>query len=492
MLEQEKNKKTNLEEREQKLSMLDQGITALEKKDLKILNVLDFGAIGDGVADDAAAIQSALDEANRIGGAEVYVPDGVYAIKTRVRIYSYTRLRLSPGATIIRAGAFTPMLIPGIGDVDGYDGVHDIEIIGGTWDGNQAQFSTQFTNLTFMHVRNVVIRDARIINNYNSHYIELNAARNAAVLNCYFSGFAGVRSTEAIQLDLAKSSSQFPYYGNYDNTPCDGILIQGCVFEDCDRGIGSHSATANVFHKNVRIIGNHFRNLTGQGIRAYQWRWVTISGNTFDKVRTGIEIRPGAGTDASNIGQFVIANNVIKDVIGPDLGYGIWINGEAEARIYDVIISGNNIYNTLDDGIFTNEMRHGTISGNTVRNAGDQGINIVEGQYNTIIGNAVSNSQRHGIVLGSNSIHNVVSNNNCYANGRSTAEDNANIAVVSRANNNNVQGNTVRLLNNLPTYGIWVTGTTSGNIVAHNDARSGGATQLNLTTGVITLGGNVS
>jgi len=483
-----------VENAEQRILDNERRITALENKDLGILNVRDFGAVGDGVTDDAAAIQAALDAANAAGGAEVFIPDGVYAIKTSLRIYPYTRLRLAPRATIVRAGAFSPMLIPGIGDVDAYDGVHDIEIIGGTWDGNQEQFPAQFTNMSFMHVRNVLIKDARIINNYNSHYIEINAAQNVAILNCHFYGFAGVRLTEAIQLDLAKSSGQFPYYGNYDNTPCDGVLIQGCVFEDCNRGIGSHSATAGVYHKNVRIIGNHFRNLTGQGIRAYQWRWVTISGNTFENVRLGIEVRPGAGADASHIGQTVIANNVIKDVSDPSIGYGIWINGNGTdgANVYHVSITGNVIQNTSHTGIRADYMRRGIVSGNTVQDCGEHGIHLVESTYSSIIGNAVTNAQRHGIVLGSNSNVNVVSGNVCNANGRDTSVENANIAVVTGSNQNNIQGNTVRASGGLPTYGIWVTGTTSGNICAHNDARSGGATPLNLTGDTITLGGNVS
>src|SRR5690606_10759765 len=93
-------------------------ITALENKDLGIYNVRDFGAVGDGVTDDSTAIQAALDAANAAGGGEVYIPDGVYAIKTTLLIYSYTRLRLAPGATLIRAANFVSMLRPGIGDVD--------------------------------------------------------------------------------------------------------------------------------------------------------------------------------------------------------------------------------------------------------------------------------------------------------------------------------------------------------------------------------------
>lgn len=51
----------------------------LEQKTASIINVKEFGAVGDGLMDDTAAIQAAIDEANRRGRA-VYIPAGVYKI----------------------------------------------------------------------------------------------------------------------------------------------------------------------------------------------------------------------------------------------------------------------------------------------------------------------------------------------------------------------------------------------------------------------------
>lgn len=46
-----------------------------------LLNVRDFGAVGDGLADDAAAIQKALDTAGSAGGGIVFLPTGNYLCK---------------------------------------------------------------------------------------------------------------------------------------------------------------------------------------------------------------------------------------------------------------------------------------------------------------------------------------------------------------------------------------------------------------------------
>ena len=53
-----------------------------------ICNVRDFGALGDGSANDAPALQAALDS----GAATVYIPAGAYRIGDTLRVHSDTHI----------------------------------------------------------------------------------------------------------------------------------------------------------------------------------------------------------------------------------------------------------------------------------------------------------------------------------------------------------------------------------------------------------------
>jgi polygalacturonase len=83
-----------------------------------VLNVKDFGAIGDDRTLDTAAINKAIETANANGGGTVYVPPGVYLCYS-IRLKSNVALYLDQGATIV--GADTPMDGFPAGSNKGYD-----------------------------------------------------------------------------------------------------------------------------------------------------------------------------------------------------------------------------------------------------------------------------------------------------------------------------------------------------------------------------------
>lgn len=110
------------------------------------LNVAEFGAAGDGVADDAPAIAAAVAQAEATGGGAVYFPAGVYLLGSRpgnrnASIYiTGSNVRLvgdGPGVSVLRKGDGVE------GICISYAGTDERPIFGGgitglTIDGNYA------------------------------------------------------------------------------------------------------------------------------------------------------------------------------------------------------------------------------------------------------------------------------------------------------------------------------------------------------------------
>ncbi|MCA1841556.1 MAG: hypothetical protein LC723_14875, partial [Actinobacteria bacterium] len=107
-----------------------------DKVKYNTLNVKDYGAKGDNATNEQPFIQAALDDAWKVGGAQVIVPKGVYRIMSAatssspLKIRSNVRLTLLPGAEIHRYSNPTDWTQ----GMAGFNGHKNIVIEGGTWD----------------------------------------------------------------------------------------------------------------------------------------------------------------------------------------------------------------------------------------------------------------------------------------------------------------------------------------------------------------------
>lgn len=70
-----------------------------------LFNVKDYGALGDGVADDTVAIQAAIDSAIAIGGGIVYFPSGTYILTDAINLVEVKDIAL------LGAGRFSTKLL---------------------------------------------------------------------------------------------------------------------------------------------------------------------------------------------------------------------------------------------------------------------------------------------------------------------------------------------------------------------------------------------
>ncbi|PZW64995.1 putative secreted protein (type I secretion substrate) [Pseudomonas sp. URMO17WK12:I6] len=110
-----------------------------------IFNVQNFGAKGDGITDDTAAIQSAIDAAAAAGGGQVYVPTGTYIVSGGVEpsdgclmlksnVYLYGD---GMGATTVKVADGSDTKITGVIRSAYGEETHDFGVSNLTIDGNR-------------------------------------------------------------------------------------------------------------------------------------------------------------------------------------------------------------------------------------------------------------------------------------------------------------------------------------------------------------------
>lgn len=487
-----------------------------------------FGAKGDGIADDAPAVQAALDAAYNAGGGWVIVPPGTYRLATLpLRIRQNIRITLMPGATFVRAAA-TTMLLNGDAaqNFGGYTGHGSIVIEGGVWDmrGTATGLTASAMCISIGHARGITVRGVEVRDLPGYHGIELNSTKNALVDSCRFVGYidpGGRDFSEAIQIDLAKSSGAFGGFGPYDSTVCEDIEIRNCYVGASGttgttawpRGIGSHSATVGTAHRRIRIIGNSFEGCLQYAVVAYSYDDCVVADNTVTGCGSGIRARTiissddadstdlsGTITHASQaMRNLTITGNVIRNTGSMD--DGILLYGEATGRITDATITGN-IVDTVggaENGIRIYYAEQYAVTGNMVRSAGGTGISQEQVLGAAITGNRIYQPGAVGISCdtgtgvsiadnvireaGTNGIHllggsDIQVQDNFVKGSSRSASGNYGIRVSSALDGLKLTGNKVRKYGsgNEAVWGVSITNTCT-NVTRHgNDVADSGTT----------------
>lgn len=481
------------------------------------LMVTNYGADASGTIDAAAAIQLALNAARDVGGAWVLVPPGVYLIGQTLRIYQNTRLTLMHGAEFRRNFAGRMMTNGDAGQaLGGYTGHGNIVIEGGLWNmrGTTPGLTGSAMCISIGHAQDVVIQDLEIIDVPGFHAIELNSTFHGVIRNCRFRGFidpGGRDISEAVQIDLAKSSTEFGAFGPYDNTVCEDILITGCFFgasgtagtTPWPRGIGSHTTTKTRWHRHIRISDNAFVDLLQFAISAYSWEDLTVLGNSFVGCGSGVRLRVIITTDpedtagpdgiptgtSQDMRNITISGNSFRQ--GGSYGQVIVAQGEATGTILNLSITGNTIDGSSggQTGIRLNYVSRATVVGNVVANIDATGIST-EQQNNTVIANnVVYRAASHAITM--------VDSNNSNILGNQVRDPASNGILVQGSTDVQVRNNFIDGANRVnvpgsPSWGIRISATNTAIAVSGNKARPGSSTTaaergLSITNGTTGL-----
>lgn len=339
-------------------------------------NVKDYGALGDGVTDDAPAIQSVLDKALSSGGIKVYIPSGTYVLKSTLYVYSNTEIEMANDTVLLRGadtGAIFYNADPETSAVDGYNGHSNISIKNGTFDMNIANFSgVNGTVCGINHCKNLKFEGVTFKNLKDNHALDINATDGLIVRGCKFLGFRltdpSRNYVEAIQLDICAPES-FPPYGAWDRTETKNVIIEGCLFAASTTegswpvAIGAHGAVHDKWNNNIIIKNNRFEGCTYSAIRPYKWSQVLIEGNIFHDCSKAVrysvptpntvntEDKDGVQSGVTQSGSDInIVNNFVYNCLSPFLLEGYRSSdGSVLVLVNRIIIQGNTAYGTSTD-----------------------------------------------------------------------------------------------------------------------------------------------
>lgn len=268
---------------------------------LENISVKDFGAVGDGVTDDTAAIQAALNS----GAKGVYFPSGTYLVKDATNTVNGTVLDVPSDVTLFGDG-YGSVLKLGAHTTVGHrmlrlNGVSNVEIRGLRFDGNRTQQTgagEEQSHAVFM--------------------TGTTGCTNVRVLNCHLTNMMG----------------DGVYIGGSANPGSQNVLIEGNTFDNNFR-----QCVSIVRGQFIRIIGNDLSNTTGTNPAAGvdieantagdTLRQITISGNNIRGNYFGIfcnELAPAR--------EITITGNTFSDQRHADI----------YCRGHHVVISNNVIY----------------------------------------------------------------------------------------------------------------------------------------------------
>lgn len=131
------------------------------------VNVKTYGALGNGVADDTLAIQSAIDAVNISGGGVVFFPQGTYLSTGTINLKSNTNLKGVGLASIIKLGGNISDTLTNGRFITGLS-IANVEFSDMQIDGNKSNNTTLYDALNFTTSTNIKIKNVNLNNVFGS------------------------------------------------------------------------------------------------------------------------------------------------------------------------------------------------------------------------------------------------------------------------------------------------------------------------------------
>ncbi len=333
------------------------------------INVLDYGATGDGVTNDTAAMQAAHDTGN-----VVYYPAGTYLFTSNISISSGGIVGEGMTETILKSNDTTSNnLIKYVGNFATKGNVplfSNFKILGNVSKTQGAALSINpITDETeYLYFTNVTFEDAPT-------GIEFQRASLWKITNCNFLAYtiAGVLVRNLNVADAGDSvimgcvfSNPFATGEGVLQQSSGGLRIIGCKFLGGNSGYTLSYDSSNGGTSNLLIIGNSIEQMNSAGIvfanalGAATFSNVVIASNQFGVAPRGISVDAGI-----TITEISITGNIFNIAGGPGTPFAISANDLNRFLISDNILRGNG---GASVGVSLTNCSNGIIGVNTYSN----------------------------------------------------------------------------------------------------------------------------
>jgi hypothetical protein len=318
------------------------------------ISVKDFGAVGDGVTDDTAAINAALDSVAGTGGVVVIPPSSsFYAISGPLLPKSYTTI-MGYGAEVrnVTNNVFVPVWAIGQPGTANY--LTDISVFGLTVDCNATSTDCNGSGIGGSYVNNLRIVDCTVKNSPCQGIFLGRGGRNCWIINNVIDRAYG----DGIHIGDQYTGEVIEYV----------VIKNNYVYNSFDGGIGITAGSHIVFIEDnyINISGgpgidiagvyeitcarNYITGYAQIGIRIMRFNaFQTFDVQVLDNIIDGPPANEAAinvfGPNNTNVSTFtnnpiVIRGNRIKNVTNTG-SYGIFVTGAGMLTIDSNFIEGN-------------------------------------------------------------------------------------------------------------------------------------------------------
>jgi len=362
------------------------------------VSVRDVGARGDGITDDTAAIQRAIDAVGDAG--TVFFPPGTYRL-TQVRIGNRIALvGAAAGAVTLRNTEPTGRNFSGmVTSIPSTDGVTDVEIRNLTFE-RTVETEAFDEHVYLENCRRAVIERSRFVGRITGGHhaqkaVHLRGCRYARILDNVFEDIAD-NALALNWLDVATVSGHH--------------VVSGNVFVRTSTDPGSQIV---VTQSDVTVVGNAFH---GEATDGPAGNWIETgpaNGAVISALTLTANTVRGFGSLVHDVNGLAAVGNVLNNAT---------LNVDAvERRSADVAFVGN----VATGGGFLRAKRadHVLIEGNLVTGSTREGIAVQEASNVSVLGNRVRRAQRSGVLVDTTTGAVLVAGNACNDNGQAGLAD---------------------------------------------------------------------